>query len=196
MILQLGIPMKTQDLLIEAAEKDNMSVETYVEKLLILCLDSEHDFNKWHEKEMKKKQLLNGRAPELTTDNRLRTLNVEEEYHKVESAFSLNQEQIMGKPTNDDRMSIWLNSAENFDRALDKALKDYEDAVDKFRAAGGIKMSWDMIRVEYGDQQKYLDDGWEPFAVTSDQHQVEKGRQFDTVFSYTVYVYLRRQVKE
>jgi hypothetical protein len=39
---------------------------------------------------MKKKQLLNGRAPELTTDNRLRTLNVEEEYHKVESAFSLN----------------------------------------------------------------------------------------------------------
>jgi hypothetical protein len=39
MILQLGIPMKTQDLLIEAAEKDNMSVETYVEKLLILCLD-------------------------------------------------------------------------------------------------------------------------------------------------------------
>jgi hypothetical protein len=90
MILQLGIPMKTQDLLIEAAEKDHMSVETYIEKLLILCLDSDHDFNKWHEKEMAKKQLLNGRPPELNIDNQVRTLNVEEEYHKVEITLVLN----------------------------------------------------------------------------------------------------------
>jgi hypothetical protein len=82
--------MKTQDLLIEAADKDHMSVETYIEKLLILCLDSSHDFSKWQEKQMSVKQLLNGRPPTVITNNEVRTLSVEEEFHKIESIFSMN----------------------------------------------------------------------------------------------------------
>ena len=86
MIVQLGIPMKTQDLLIEAADKDHMSVETYIEKLL----NSSHDFSKWQEKQMSVKQLLNGRPPTVITNNEVRTLSVEEEFHKIESIFSMN----------------------------------------------------------------------------------------------------------
>uniref|UniRef100_A0A6M3K5Y0 Uncharacterized protein n=1 Tax=viral metagenome TaxID=1070528 RepID=A0A6M3K5Y0_9ZZZZ len=29
-------------------------------------------------------------------------------------------------------------------------------------------MKWTVIRIRYGEEQKYLDDDWEPFAVTSE----------------------------
>jgi hypothetical protein len=36
------------------------------------------------------KQLLNGRPPTVITNNEVRTLSVEEEFHKIESIFSMN----------------------------------------------------------------------------------------------------------
>jgi hypothetical protein len=53
---------------------------------------------------------------------------------------------------------------------------------------------WEVTRAKYGEQDKALEDGWEPFGVTSQPYQIEKGGQFLTVYSDSVYIYLRRQV--
>jgi len=55
-------------------------------------------------------------------------------------------------------------------------------------------MKWEIARAKYGEQKVFLEAGWEPFAVTTEPYQVEKGGQFLTVYSDSVYVYLRRQV--
>jgi hypothetical protein len=57
-----------------------------------------------------------------------------------------------------------------------------------------MKSMWEICRLKYGDEQKALELGWEPFAITSEPFQIEKGKQYDTVYSCSVYVYLRRLV--
>ena len=58
-------------------------------------------------------------------------------------------------------------------------------------------MKYNVIRVRYGEHQKYLDDGYEPFGVTSENTSynfmnTSIGKR-ETEYQSTDYIYLRRQ---
>jgi len=55
---------------------------------------------------------------------------------------------------------------------------------------------WEMVRVRYGEEKKYLEDGWEPFAATA---EITTNNYRDSINGRAImemksndYIYLRR----
>lgn len=53
-------------------------------------------------------------------------------------------------------------------------------------------MKYNIKKVREGEEQKYLDEGWEPFAVVAVNSSYECNNGKNVVYQSTVYIYLRR----
>ena len=61
-------------------------------------------------------------------------------------------------------------------------------------------MNYEIVRVRYGEHQKYLDEGYEPFGVTSmdtsyNFMNTSIGKR-ETCHRSTDYIYLRKEAKQ
>ena len=58
-------------------------------------------------------------------------------------------------------------------------------------------MKWEIIRVRYGEEKKYLEDGWEPFGaiaeITTNNFRDSYSNERIMEVKSNDYVYLRRQ---
>ncbi len=61
-----------------------------------------------------------------------------------------------------------------------------------------MKYKWEIKIVRYGEEKEYLDEGWEPFAIsahdTSYQYYNTTKGVTETEHQTTDYIYLRRKV--
>ena len=91
MILQLGIPMSTQERLRARAEKAHQSLENCIEELILQIVDSTYDFEEWRKKNMEKRQLCEGNCSTMHFYHKENTLGIDEvEFHDVHSEICLN----------------------------------------------------------------------------------------------------------
>ncbi len=58
-------------------------------------------------------------------------------------------------------------------------------------------MKYDIVRVRYGEHQKYLDKGYEPFGATSENTSYNftntSNHRRETEYQSTDYIYLRKR---